>query len=53
MQIEQGRFGEIGWGVLFEQGPHRCILAGTVSGRTEDEILEDALWVARAEWANF
>jgi hypothetical protein len=43
----------VGWGVLFEQGRHRCLLAGTVSGRPEDEVVEDALWIACAEWANF
>jgi hypothetical protein len=53
MQIERGRFGEVGWGVFCEQGRYRCMLAGTVSGRPEEEIEEDALWVACAEWANF
>jgi hypothetical protein len=53
IQIEKGHFGEVGWGVLFEQGRHRCLLARTVSGKPEDEAVEDALWIACAEWANF
>jgi hypothetical protein len=53
MQIEEGHLGEVGWGVFFEQSRHRCMLAVTISGRPEEEIVEDALWVACAEWVNF
>jgi hypothetical protein len=53
MQIEQGRFGEYGWCVFLEQGRHRCVLSGTVSGRPVEEAQEDALWVAWAELVNF
>jgi hypothetical protein len=48
IRIERGRHGEFGWGVHFEHGRHRCILAGTVVGSDED-----AIWTACAEWANF
>jgi hypothetical protein len=48
IRIEKGRHGEYGWGVYFEQGRHRCVLAGTVSGTDKD-----AMWTACAEWANF
>jgi hypothetical protein len=48
-RVEKGHQGEYGWGVYFEQGRHRCILAGTLSNRPG----EDELWTASAEWANF
>jgi hypothetical protein len=38
---------------LFEQGRHRCSLAGTVADRPVDEAEDDALCIACAEWANF
>jgi hypothetical protein len=38
IRIESGRHGEYGWGVYFEQGRHRCILAGTIVGNDEDAI---------------
>jgi hypothetical protein len=52
IQVEQGHYGEVGWGVLFEQGRHRCLLAGTVTNRSGDEIFENAFWTACAELAN-
>jgi hypothetical protein len=51
--IEKGHHSEYGWGVYFEQGRHRCVLAGTVVNRPEEEILEDTTWKVCAEWANF
>jgi hypothetical protein len=48
IRVEQGRHGEYGWGVHFEQGRHRCILPGTVMGTDED-----AIWTACAELASF
>jgi hypothetical protein len=53
MQVAKGLQGEYGWGVFFQQGRHRCVLTGTVSGRPEEEASEDAMWTACAEWANF
>jgi hypothetical protein len=53
IQVEQGRHGEYGWGVYFEQGRHRCVLTGTVSGRPREKAEEDAIWTACAEWARF
>jgi hypothetical protein len=53
IRIENGRHGEYGWGVYFEQGRHGCILAGTVVNRSEEEAWEDSLWTACAEWASF
>jgi hypothetical protein len=35
------------------QGRHRCILEETVADRPEDEGLEDVIWTARAELADF
>jgi hypothetical protein len=48
IQGEQGRHGEYGWGVCFEQGRHRCILAGSVANRPAEEVWEDTLWTACA-----
>jgi hypothetical protein len=53
MQIEQGHQGDFGWGVFFEQGRRRCVLIGTISRRPEEEAMEDGLWTACAERANF
>jgi hypothetical protein len=53
VRVEKGHHGEYGWGVYFEQGRHRCVLAGTVANRPEEEAWEDTLWTACAEWANF
>jgi hypothetical protein len=50
---EKGHHGDWCWGVFFQQGRHRCILAGVSSGRPEEEGDEDALWTACAAWANF
>jgi hypothetical protein len=36
IRIESERHGEYVWGVHFEQGRQRCILAGTVLGSDED-----------------
>jgi hypothetical protein len=52
MQVSQGYQGEYGWGVYFQQGRHRCVLSGMVSGRPAEEALEDVLWTACAEWAS-
>jgi hypothetical protein len=41
--VEKGHHGEYGWGVYFEQGPHRCVLAGTVADRPEEEAWEDTM----------
>jgi hypothetical protein len=49
IQVEQGIQGEYGWTVYFEQGRHRCVLAGVISGRPADEALEDVMWKACAE----
>jgi hypothetical protein len=49
MQILQGCQGEYGWGVFFQQGRHRYVISGTVSGRPAEEALENALWTACAE----
>jgi hypothetical protein len=38
--------------IRIEKG-HRCVLAGTVADRPEDEALNDVIWTACAEWANF
>jgi hypothetical protein len=40
-------------GVYFEQGRHRCGLAGTVANRPKEEAWEDTMWKACAEWASF
>jgi hypothetical protein len=53
IRAEKGHQGEFGWGVHFEQGRHRCILAGTAANRPEEEAWDDTLWTACAEWANF
>jgi hypothetical protein len=53
IRIEKGHHGEYGRGVYFEQGGYRCILAGTVAGRSEEEAWKDTLWTASAEWASF
>jgi hypothetical protein len=53
IRVEKGHHGEYGWGVYFEQGRNRCILAGTLANRPEGEAWEDALWTASAELANF
>jgi hypothetical protein len=53
IQVSEGRHGEYGWGVYFEQGRHRSILAGTVANRPDEEAWEDALWIACAKWACF
>jgi hypothetical protein len=53
MQISQGYQSEYSWAVFFQQGRHRCVLSGTVSGRPAEEALEDVLWTACAEWASF
>jgi hypothetical protein len=53
MRVEKGYHGEYGWGVYFEQERHRCVLAGTVANRPEEEAWEDTLWTACAEWASF
>jgi hypothetical protein len=52
IRVEKGHQGEYGWGVCFEQGRHRCILAGTVANRPAEEAWEDALWTACAERAS-
>jgi hypothetical protein len=44
MWVEKGHHGEFGWGVYFEQGRHRCVLAGTLANRPED-----TLWMACVE----
>jgi hypothetical protein len=49
--VEKGWQEEHGWAVFFEQGRHRCILAGTQLGRPEEEAEEDATWEALAAWA--
>jgi hypothetical protein len=33
LHVEQGWFGEYGWAAFFEQGRHRCVLTGVLSGR--------------------
>jgi hypothetical protein len=33
IRVEKGHHGDYGWGVYFEQGRHRCVLAGTVVDR--------------------
>jgi hypothetical protein len=53
VRVEKGHHGEHGWGVYFEQGRYRCILAGIVAEHSEEEALEDAMWTAVAEWASF
>jgi hypothetical protein len=53
IQVWQGLQGEYGWEVYFQQGRHRCVLTGVVSGRPAEEALEDAMWKACAEWASF
>jgi hypothetical protein len=53
IRVDKGHHGEYGWGVYFEQGRHRCILAGTLANRREEEAWEDTLWTACAEWASF
>jgi hypothetical protein len=53
IRVEKGHHGEYGWGVYVEQGRHRCILAGTLVNRPEEEAWEDTLWTACAEWASF
>jgi hypothetical protein len=53
IQIEQGHFEESGWGVLFEQGRNRCLLAEAAPGRPIDEAVNDALWIACTQWENF
>jgi hypothetical protein len=52
IQVEQGRHGEYGRGAYFEQGRHRCILAGTVANRRKGEALEDMVWTVCAASAN-
>jgi hypothetical protein len=32
---------------------HRCILVGVLGNRPEEEVQEDAMWIACAEWSNF
>jgi hypothetical protein len=53
IRAEKGHQGEYGWGAYFEQGRHRCILAGTVANRPVDEAWDDRLWTACAEWVSF
>jgi hypothetical protein len=53
VSVEAGHHGEYGWGVYFEQGRHRMVLAGTLANRPKEEIEDDVLWLACAEWANF
>jgi hypothetical protein len=55
LQLRQrsSHHGEYGWGVYFEQGRHRCILAGSIAEHAEEDALEDAMWTAVAEWASF
>jgi hypothetical protein len=53
IRVEKGLHGYYGWGVYFELGRHRCALAGTVVDRPEEEVWEDAMWMAVAEWASF
>jgi hypothetical protein len=53
IRVEKGHHGDYGWGVYFEQGRHRCVLAGTLVDRPEEEIWEDAMWTACAAWATF
>jgi hypothetical protein len=53
IRVEKGHHGDYGWGVYFEQGRHRCVLAGTLVDRPEDEIWEDTMWTACAAWRMF
>jgi hypothetical protein len=53
VRVEKGHHGDCGWGVYFEQRRRRCVLAGTVVDRPEEEAWEDTMWTACAEWANF
>jgi hypothetical protein len=52
IRIEKGHHGEYGWGVYVGQGRHRCILAGMVANRPEEETWGDTLWTACAELAS-
>jgi hypothetical protein len=51
--VEQGLYGEWRWGIFFQQSRHRCIMAGVVSNRPEEEAREDALWTAAPVSASF
>jgi hypothetical protein len=51
--VEEGLQQEFEWSIFFQQGRHRCILAGVVGNRPEEEGLKDALWTAYSLWANF
>jgi hypothetical protein len=53
VRIEKAHHGEYGWGVYFEQGRHRSVLAGTLANRSVEEAWEDTMWTACAEWASF
>jgi hypothetical protein len=53
IRVEKGHHGDYGWRVYFEQGRHRCVLAGTLVDRPEEEIWEDTMWMACAAWATF
>jgi hypothetical protein len=53
MDIEAGKHGDVGWGVHFQQGRHRCVLPGLVLGSSEEDTKEDSRWTACAAWANF
>jgi hypothetical protein len=50
---EKGLHVDWGWGILFQPGRHRCVLAGVVSGRPEDDAEEHTPWTACAAWAGF
>jgi hypothetical protein len=52
VRVEKGHHGDYGWGVDFEQARHRCVLAGTVVDRPEEEAWEDTMWTACAAWPN-
>jgi hypothetical protein len=49
MRVEKGYHSENGWGVHFEQGRRRYVLAGTLANQSEEEAWEDTLWTACAE----
>jgi hypothetical protein len=47
IRVEKGYHGDYGWGVYFEQGRHRCVLAGTVVNRPEEEAWEDKIIIIK------
>lgn len=52
MQVTERLQDECGCGVFSQQGRHKCMLTGTVSGRPEEEAEEDAMWTECAELVN-